>query len=270
MRGTDARHDLARALVANHCEFFARFGRPPLGDRETHDGVTTYRSGVDHLLFNGAFSATGPARFRRGVVEDVVARFRRAGLPFVWWSLPTRDSEDLGRGLTAMGFVHEGDVPGMAIELSPPGRPPPTPSDLRISLVQGPEELDVYCRTLNAGDMQAPEPVAREMFRAILPEPGDRRFRFFLGYLDGRPVATSMQFVESGVVGIYGVATIPEMRRRGLGAALTYAAVDDGRRTGLSHAVLGATEMGEPVYRRLGFEECCRIGSYLHPVEPVR
>ena len=50
--------------------------------------------------------------------------------------------------------------------------------------------------------------------------------------------------------------------RRGIGAAITLAALHEVRDLGYSVGVLGSSEVGYPVYRELGFEEYCRIGLY--------
>lgn len=55
---------------------------------------------------------------------------------------------------------------------------------------------------------------------------------FYLGYLDGVPVATSMRVTSHRIAGIYNVATLPEYWQRGLGAALTWRVVLDGRDEG--------------------------------------
>ncbi len=260
--------DLGRAVEANHCAFFVRIGRPPGGESRTHLGTTRYESGVRHPVFNGVLSSGSAGGTSPQAILDVLTHFKARGLPFTWWSLPSRDSDDLGRALVASGLVLEGEMPGMALDLRTSGRPPPAPAGLEITALEDPPNLEVYCRTLNAGDFQAPEEIARAIPRLLAPDPGDGRFRFFLGSLDGRPVATSLLFREAGVAGIYGVATVPEARRRGIGAAMTLAAVDAGRREGFPHAVLVATAMGAPVYRRLGFEEVCRIGAYIWGAAP--
>jgi ribosomal protein S18 acetylase RimI-like enzyme len=263
MSGSVADWELGRAIVASHCAFFRRLGRPPGGENLTHLGITRYASGVDHPIFNGAFSEGPSSGTAADAIEDVLAFFGQRGLPFTWWSLPGRDSADLGTALVARGLVRETESPGMALDLSRPLDPPPVPAGLKIAPLDGTSEMEVYGQTLNAGDFQAPEAVARHIPRILAPDRGDSRFKFFMGWLDGRPVATSLLFAEAGVAGIYGVATVPDARRRGIGAALTFAAVEAGRQAGFRHAVLVATAMGAPVYRRLGFEEVCRIGSFV-------
>jgi GNAT superfamily N-acetyltransferase len=64
-------------------------------------------------------------------------------------------------------------------------------------------------------------------------------------------VACTAAFATSGWIGAVGVA--PEARRRGLGTALTEAAVRWLRARGAATVLLYATEAGRPVYERLGF-----------------
>jgi len=70
----------------------------------------------------------------------------------------------------------------------------------------------------------------------------------------GEIAATSLVYFRDGLAGIYGVATIQAHRKRGLGAHATAEplrrAWADGYQTGL----LQASEMGEPVYSRIGFQ----------------
>jgi predicted acetyltransferase len=56
------------------------------------------------------------------------------------------------------------------------------------------------------------------------------------------------------------VATPPEHRRRGYGAAVTWAAIEEGRRQGCDHAALQASELGAPIYRSMGFVD---VGQYV-------
>ena len=84
---------------------------------------------------------------------------------------------------------------------------------------------------------------------------GATPWQMYVGRLDGRPVASNMLFIGAGVAGVFGVATLPEARGRGIGAAITLAAYADARDQGFHHGVLFGTELGAPVYRRIGFRD---------------
>lgn len=76
----------------------------------------------------------------------------------------------------------------------------------------------------------------------------------FLARIDGDPAAIAMTIVTRGVAGIYWVGTTESARGRGLARALTATAVNAGFELGAEIASLQASPMGEPVYRRMGFE----------------
>jgi predicted N-acetyltransferase YhbS len=71
---------------------------------------------------------------------------------------------------------------------------------------------------------------------------------------DGRPVGgvCCASFGASGWIGALGV--LPEARRRGAGEALTRAASERLREHGAKTVLLYATDMGRPLYERLGFQ----------------
>lgn len=75
---------------------------------------------------------------------------------------------------------------------------------------------------------------------------------------EGRPVATAMVVASGAVAGIQLVGTIPGARGRGLGELCTRWAVGAGFELGARAIVLEASEMGEPLYLRLGFVEVSR------------
>ena len=86
--------------------------------------------------------------------------------------------------------------------------------------------------------------------------------RFFLARLDGRPVGTSLAMQTGVVGGIYSVGTVEDVRRRGVGTAVTWAAVDQIRDWGCTAAVLQSSTMGYPVYRSMGFEGVVRYARF--------
>jgi GNAT superfamily N-acetyltransferase len=94
---------------------------------------------------------------------------------------------------------------------------------------------------------------------------GKTPWRLVLGRLNGQPVATNIVLNGAGVVGVYGIAVTPSARGKGIGAVITLKPLLDARdQDGYNYAVLFSTEMGAPVYKRIGFRVTdVRINRYL-------
>ena len=65
-----------------------------------------------------------------------------------------------------------------------------------------------------------------------------------------------------GAAGIYCVATLPEARGKGIGAALTLKPLLDAREMGNRVGVLQSSDMGFNVYEKLGFRHLCQIKNF--------
>jgi GNAT superfamily N-acetyltransferase len=72
----------------------------------------------------------------------------------------------------------------------------------------------------------------------------------YLGVLDGRAVATASAYVHDQYVQIEMVSALPDVRRRGLGHAITAAATAT---TTDRPAMLIASDAGKPTYLRMGY-----------------
>ena len=83
--------------------------------------------------------------------------------------------------------------------------------------------------------------------------------RLVRAHADGRTVGVASASVDAPGVGVYGVAVDAAYRRRGIGEALTRWTCVTGAQAGARFAYLQPSEMGEGLYRRMGFEE---VGGY--------
>ncbi|HVX18239.1 MAG TPA: GNAT family N-acetyltransferase [Acidimicrobiales bacterium] len=85
---------------------------------------------------------------------------------------------------------------------------------------------------------------------------------FFTGYVAGRPVATAAGHVAAGVNLVEFVATMPDARGRGYGEAVTWAATSADPTL---PAVLTASDLGRPVYERMGYLAVSRWSLWFRP-----
>jgi GNAT superfamily N-acetyltransferase len=258
-----SRETLIAAIQENEVAFW--LSRARLAGWKIHEepGLTWYRSGLRSPMFNGVIRTTLSAKVADARIAETVARFRSEGLPMVWWSGPGRRPLNLGARLLARGLTTPGDDPGMAVDLHVLNEDVSTPAGLTIERVADDAGLRVWMLTLRASDGLPPS--AREPDLALqrpASYAADDDYRLYLARLNGAPVGTAAAQIGAGVVGLYCVGVIPEARRQGIGAAVALAALRETRGQGYRFGVLGASEMGTSVYRRLGFEQYCLLQMY--------
>jgi ribosomal protein S18 acetylase RimI-like enzyme len=90
-----------------------------------------------------------------------------------------------------------------------------------------------------------------------------------VGRLDDRPVAVALAFFGPTCAGLYGMGTLPEARGRGVGGALTLAAMQAARDRGHDLMILHSTEAGFGMYRRVGFRQVCTVDRFLWLPDPT-
>jgi GNAT superfamily N-acetyltransferase len=254
---------LVAAIEENAAEFLLALGRAGGGEERADASIHWTIGGSPLDYHNAVVRADLAAHEADAAIAACIARLRAHSVPGSWHVGPSMRPADLGERLLAHGFVHGGEEAGMAVDLLALNEGIAAPTGLSVARVGCDEELGEWTRTLAAGFGEGPHEAewVGAMYASI--GLGDATpWRHYLGQLDGRAVATASLFLAGGVAGIYFVFTVPDMRRRGIGAAITLAALRDARGLGCRVGVLGASRMGEPVYRRLGFVTQCTIGIY--------
>ena len=254
--------DYIRAIEENGAEFLLALGRAA-GAEERDDGKVHWVIGNCPVDYHNAVVG---ADLPPGEADDGILasreKMRELGVPGSWHVGTSMRPANLGERLMAHGFEYGGDDIGMAVDLVtlPEAE---EPVGFEVERVRDEGRLATWVETLGSGFGEGPVEAEwlGEMYRRLGHDSGGP-FRHFLGRLDGEPVATATLFLGAGVAGIYFVFTRERARRRGIGAGITLAALREARGLGYEMGVLGSSEMGYAVYRRLGFEELCRIGIY--------
>jgi GNAT superfamily N-acetyltransferase len=259
------------AIEENHIDYWLHYGDGPGG--EVHEGreLTWFASGIAHPLVNGVMRARFTPQDAARKAAEIIGEFRRRGIPLEWAIGSSTRPRDLGRYLSELGLHHSHDYPGMAVDLRELPREVVPPKELSIEPANGLRSLEA-CLKVAVVAFGVPPEAARILLAVERRASRGRAavVQHFLGRLDGRPVATSMLYATRGVAGIYLVGTLPEVRGRGIARAMTLTALLTGRRLGYRIGALQATELGLPVYRRLGFREFSSFELYSQDDEALR
>jgi GNAT superfamily N-acetyltransferase len=189
--------------------------------------------------------------------------FRERQAPMSWWVTPSSRPTDLAARLTAHGVALSSATPGMAADLHTLPDSLSLPPSAAVKEVENEEDLEQWMQAFNFGDTQRGFAEAIAVIARGVGYGAQSSLRCFVALLDGVPVGTSLLYQGSEVAGLYAVGVVPPARRQGLGAGVTLAALLAAREAGYRIGVLQASEMGEPVYRRLGFADYCRFALYI-------
>ena len=246
-RAADENVAAAFSLARDH------FG-DPRGGGNRFGPVEAIATGVELGFYNPVLvfdPASSPANVL--AASDWIAG---RGLPM---SIHVRDDvgPEIAAALVERGF-RIGPQPTPVMVLEPIPRAPA--ADLEdVTLRAGGAELgDDFHAALESGDL------FRRLFGpGFLADPG---VRIATAYLEGEPVAGAAVMRSGAVVGVYAVWTQERARRRGIGRAVTWAAIDAGRQAwNGSIAILQSSEMGVPVYRSMGFEQVSHYVEFVPP-----
>jgi GNAT superfamily N-acetyltransferase len=261
MIGGFAEKELIRAIETTYYEAIADMsnGIPGSSLRREPDMII-FSTGIPMALLNGVLGPKLGSSELAKRVEMAMSHFKNKGLPMRWVLGPSSTPSELDDFLLGQGFVSEWRTPGMAIDLRTVNREP-LPSGLVIQQIKDKESLRTCIDTLVNG-FEIPENIRggwRELFNSYSLS---STRRWFLGLLNDEPVAVSLLVLHDNVAGVYCVAAVSNARGKGIGTAITREPLLTAKNAGYEVAVLEASEMGLPVYQRLGFRQLCEFRTY--------
>lgn len=222
---------------------------------------------VAFRLFNSLTGARLDGAAADAAIGAAKRRAQSARVPILWWIFPGDTPADLGERLRAAEFRHIKTSPGMALDLDDDSAPlPGIGKNVTIATIASEpaarEWCDVLCTTFSFAQDVRDGYLPFAISTAAKP---DAPIRNYALWENGEMVATSTLVFRESVAGIYNVATLPQARHKGFGAAVTAQALRDGRELGATFAVLQSTDAGIPVYRKLGFDERCPVDLFTWP-----
>jgi ribosomal protein S18 acetylase RimI-like enzyme len=260
MSAMPAAHAVA-ALESNLNAFWSRFGRAA-GSRLHDDGrALWYESPIAAVPYNGVLRCDAGTDDR--LIDRICARFRERKVPFVWFVPPSLASDRMDAALRARGLVEGEAATGMWADLAALPAAPPPPAGIEIRAVETEADLRAMLELVRWRWNVAPRDALRlqriaEAFDFTAPG----GTRCWIAWQGGVPVAKATLNVAGGAAGLYGVATRPEARGRGLARTLTLHVFEAARAQGLRLGVLHATAMARGLYPRLGFRVAAPFRVY--------
>ncbi|MEZ5400409.1 MAG: GNAT family N-acetyltransferase [Bryobacteraceae bacterium] len=229
---------------------------------EERPGMTLVSSGIDYPVFNAAI-ITGA-----GDAIDFSAKLARAAEFYVrrrvgwscWYCEESAGGTraEIARVLKRAGLRRVAEHQAMAAEsLLPTRRRLPAIESRPVSTASTRLDFVFICTRV----FGLPGTVAAQVYGS---EPfWQGSFRAWVGYREGRPVCAAASESAPEGVGVYSVATIPELRGQGYGEAITRLAIERGApAAGTGRAMLQATRAGARLYLRMGFEASGKIAVY--------
>lgn len=180
-------------------------------------------------------------------IKKVIAR----EIPAYWNVFPGISQYQVIDRLEGAGFREIFRWKGMALNLEEFEAQKNEVTGLEVRLINNGKDMDHFVDMLNDILLDANQLSKKDMHNFI----GDKKFLFFLGYLHNQMVSTAMINLRDDVAGVYMVTTLPAFRNKGIGTAMTNEALACAIERNATRAVLHASKMGEPIYRKMGFKE---------------
>ena len=255
---------LEEAVEANMAEEMAVFGHY-LPGAELHEEreITWFITGLPNPMFNGVLHTRFTLESIDAKIEQTLNHFKARQVAMDWPVSPVTQPGNLGTYLEAHGLTPAGTSTAMVLDLPAMNVDLPTHPDLIIKEVSNLETLKLWRHVSDKGFESSTED-ARIYYEAYINMGLGTHlpWHHYIGWLGNEPVATASLLLYAGIAGIYGVATIPRVRRQGIGALMTLAPLGYARSLGYHVAALSPSELGLGVYRRIGFKEYGQTSFY--------
>jgi hypothetical protein len=257
--------DVINAIESNLVDFSTTLGR-------TDDGVVFRGSDVT-WVYTGlpSLSRVLQARFSpedaKDRVGEILAYFKQWDASVTWVVGPSSFPPRISDSLQSNGFGSPETWSGMAVDLATLPAKLDRPDSLRIRIAADESSLRTWASLMPDHNGSETEAIA-EMFSPNNAG-GDPRTKYYLGYLNGKPVGRCMAFTSEETVGLYWVNTLPGTANQNVAALLVHRALSDAKTAGAKIGVMAVPPAGEALCTKLGFKPYCQFHAYGWPPSPL-
>jgi GNAT superfamily N-acetyltransferase len=255
---------IKQSIKANWENYHYCLGRSPSVELSIGRYLTWLVTKMPDHFMNLVVCTELPSEGTDELIEGALGHFQSLKVrKLSWLAGEGEPSVEIRRCLVAHGLTfHESFATEMAVELDKVPGQLPRPPGLEIVPVEDERMLREWVHVATTG-FDVPGRCEEVWYDLLAEAVFESRFRTYLAIVNGQPVGTSQLFLSAEVAGIYNVTCLPEKRGQGIGAAITQAPLLQAREMGYGTAILQASRLGYPVYRRLGFQDYGKLSLYL-------
>ena len=254
-------NQMALLVERNWCAAWASLGavqaEPATIVDDLPEALRIYTPGLPETLLNMVMRYAGDEASLADQVERIITPYREHRLPFQWWLTRGLEPAGLRERLGALGMETWGGATMMCLPLENwSSRYTPAPASATLRKAQRDDEslaaLNIICNVFYIP--RAP------MQRWTIQNPA---FDLWLAWLGARPVAAMATLRADDTVGVYHLATLTGVRRRGIAGNLLTLALGEAQAQGCRWATLTATPEARALYESLGFNSCGLLEQWM-------
>ncbi len=215
-------------------------------------GYTIVNSGLPDDTFNYVLDADFSNAEADKKIHEVTNYFLQKNIPFSWWVSPYDKPGNLPDYLENNNYVNTENNTAMYFDLDAwDGN---TFSIPELQIVQAKDEKTLIDFVLVLANDKTSFKKYFEWIASILTD--DDPIEYYVGYVNDRPVVRGLSCYFAQVTGLHWLSTKPSERKKGYGKAMQEYRLKRAKDLGYHIAVLQASRVGYPLYKKLGYKEC--------------
>jgi GNAT superfamily N-acetyltransferase len=187
-------------------------------------------------------------------IKKIVSKIKKMHISVLWYITPMSRPKNLQNLLMDHGFKYQSQWRSMAIDLKKVPRKFNIHKGITIKEVLNLDELKTWTDILVKSFEFPKVSISYKKYFCKLGVK-NLKFQYYLGFLDEKPVASAMIFKGKEAAGLFYIGTVHKARRKGIAEALTFYLLNKAKNEGYNISTVQASEMGYPLYKKIGFKE---------------
>ncbi|MGZ7050233.1 MAG: GNAT family N-acetyltransferase [Methanobacterium sp.] len=245
------RKTVANLIERNTTDYYIYLGRLSKDEiHETSEIKYVFTKNWQNRIFMANFNESSASTD----IEHLISKIRKLKISVLWFVTPMSRPKNLKDLLKDHGFTPLNYWKSMAIALEKIPERINIPEGLKIKEVFNLEELRIWTDIL-VKSFEFPKIAVSYKKYFINLGAQNPNFQYYLGFFNGKAVSSAVLYKGGGAAGLFYIGTVPEYRRKGISKAMTCYLLNEAKNEGYTISTLQASEMGYPLYKKIGFEK---------------